>query len=116
MSDKPHLVVLHDHLAEIKCHVHGYHNIPAKRWNYNGDPVCPSFSPSVREYESGPGIPTGTVTRCHYSIVDGMIEYHADNSHAFAGQKVPMLPFTAAEVAEEHWVARQFAIDEEEAK
>ncbi len=50
MSDKPHLVVLHGHLAEIKCHVHWYHNIPAERWHYNNDPLCPTFSPSVREF------------------------------------------------------------------
>lgn len=115
MSDKPHLALLHDgHLAEIKCHVHGYHNIPAKQWKYNGDPLCPTFSPSVREFESGPDIQPGTVTRCHYSIADGVIEYHGDNTHAFAGQKLPMLPFTDAEVANEQWVIRQFAIDEKE--
>ena len=101
----PQLAILHDeHLVEIKCHAHGWHNIPAKRWNFNGNLECPTFSPSVRELAGTPG---EQVTRCHFTVTNGKITYHDDNHHEFKGQTLDLLPFTEAEIAEKNWVTRQ---------
>jgi hypothetical protein len=97
------LVILHDSLAEIKCHKHGWHNIPAERWHFNGNLEKPTFSPSVRELESG----EGSVTRCHYTVTEGRITYHEDNAHEFAGQTLDMIPFAEHELLREDWVTRQ---------
>lgn len=97
------LVILHDSLAEIKCHKHGWHNINAERWNFNGNFEKPTFSPSVREFESC----GGGITRCHYTVTDGKIHYHEDNSHEFAGQTLDMIPFSEYELQREDWVTRQ---------
>jgi hypothetical protein len=99
------LVLLHDDLAEVKCHAHGWHNIPANRWHYDGNAECPTFSPSVRELQGQPGV--DQKTRCHFTITKGMIEYHGDNSHEFAGQTLPLLPFSAGEIDRSDWVISQ---------
>lgn len=104
----PILVILHnDDLAEIKCHKHGWHNIPAKRWNFDGNLECPTFSPSVREFEYDPKQHEQHKTRCHYTVTKGKIKYHDDNTHEFAGQTLDMIPFTDAEIGCKDWVTRQ---------
>lgn len=100
------LVLLHDDsLAEVKCHIHGWHNIPAKQWHYDGNAECPSFSPSVNELKGQPG--PDQQTRCHFSISKGQITYHDNDKKQLEGQTVPMLAFTDDEVKCSEWVQRQ---------
>lgn len=96
-----------DGLVEIKCHKHGWHNVPANRWHFNGSLEKPTLSPSVREFEYDPAQHEQHKTRCHFTITDGKIEYHGDNDHEFKGQKLDLLSFSEAEIARNDWVTRQ---------
>lgn len=78
------------------------------RWQFDGNLVAPTFSPSVRissghyvdgqagkecwcTYEARLGEPAPFhCSRCHYFIRAGRIEYCADSTHALAGQTVPL--------------------------
>lgn len=56
-------------------------------WIFNGNVKKPSFSPSLRRVNEDGG------HECHLSLVEGVIEYHEDCSHPFAGQKIPLRPY-----------------------
>lgn len=78
------------------------------RWGYNGDPVRPTFTPSLlvrgnkltldesgrwnggweRDAE-GKLIPT----TCHSFVTDGQIQFLGDCTHALAGQTLPIPNF-----------------------
>ena len=66
------------------------HSVPLPRWQWNGDMERPTISPSVLHFNT---YPEGgrRVTRCHYFVRDGRIEFCADSPHALAGQTVDML-------------------------
>lgn len=84
------------------------HGINASKWNWNGNAEKPTFSPSVL-VTSGHYMTehtgdcwctyterTGNTTnfkchRCHSFVIDGMIQFLGDCSHALAGQTV-LLP------------------------
>lgn len=66
------------------------HSIPLPRWQWNGDRERQTISPSVLHFNVGKD--GQRITRCHYFIRDGRIEYCADSPHALAGQAVEMLP------------------------
>ena len=77
-----------------RCYcVAGWHTLmvdreePGRNWEYNGDPYCPTFHPSVlaRGDLRGPFV-------CHSFVRVGMIEFLPDCTHEFAGQTLPMLP------------------------
>lgn len=66
------------------------------QWRYNGNPVAPTFEPSMRitwpQYRTdtdGTRHEIGT-RQCHYIITDGVINFCADSTHAMAGQQVHM--------------------------
>ena len=68
---------------------------PDPRWGYNGDPVRPPFTPSVKvEYDgSDAGQDQGDGHRappavCHSFVVDGRIQFLGDCTHKLAGQTV----------------------------
>lgn len=84
----------------IGCVACKWHQIPKRRepgstWNYNGNPECPTFTPSVNECinptESPHHNPRVPMRRCHYIITNGMIAYCGDCTHEYAGKTVPMI-------------------------
>jgi hypothetical protein len=86
------------------------HIVNCKTWNWNGDVLKPTFSPSVLvtagHYMSewqGPecwcnylerypnNAPTSfKCVRCHSFVKDGQIEFLGDCSHKLAGKTVPL--------------------------
>lgn len=62
-------------------------NIPS--WDFNGDLVRPTLSPSVNAWRD---YPTGT-KRCHHYVRDGKIEFLSDCTHALRGQTVALPPY-----------------------
>lgn len=71
-------------------------NVPRDgRWGYNGDPECPTFTPSVNASHQDPG---GGTHRNHYVVTAGMIHYCSDCTHELAGQTLPLVAFTDIEV------------------
>ena len=66
-------------------------------WQWNGDAVRPTLSPSVlaRPHAVSFDESGGNRTyqpRCHSFVRDGRIEYLADSDHELAGQTVDMVP------------------------
>jgi hypothetical protein len=77
-------------------------------WGYNGDPLRPTFTPSVMatdgHHQAGHVGPecwcnyqtrTGRVAPfkcgvCHSFVTDGQIQFLSDCTHALAGQTVPL--------------------------
>jgi hypothetical protein len=65
-------------------------------WDWNGDLVNPTLSPSIRvTYPANPDaleqFKEWRIERCCHSFVrDGKIEYCADSTHALAGQTVEL--------------------------
>ena len=82
----------------FKCHAHGTHLVEALRWHFNNNLDKPTISASVRHYAMR--LPGSTVdrTHCHYSIADGVIQYHGDCPHAFADKTLELLDFTEDEI------------------
>lgn len=73
------------------------HSVPAERWNFNGDVIRPTLSPSVRHYYTRP---TGEeITTCHYFVRDGRIEFCNDSRHSLAGQTVDLPDIDPSEYA-----------------
>lgn len=65
---------------------HEHLNPHRASWDWNGDLVKPTFSPSILVHASE------RQPRCHSFVRDGMIEYLTDSSHKLAGQTVPLPP------------------------
>lgn len=66
------------------------------RWQYNGDPDCPTFTPSLLNrtgravdptHEPAPDDPPEI---CHLFLTDGKLHYCSDSTHALAGQVVDL--------------------------
>lgn len=55
-------------------------------WEFNGDDIKPTFSPSLLMQGGKDDI------YCHLYVRDGMIEYLSDCKHSFAGETVRMIP------------------------
>ncbi len=51
-------------------------------WNWNGDLVEPTVSPSI--------VVTVELSRCHFFIKKGQLEFLEDCTHEFAGKTVAM--------------------------
>lgn len=66
--------------------ISGGHGEPV--WDWNGDLMKPTFSPSLLVYNRG----TGSGTACHLFVREGKIEYCSDCPHVLAGKTVPMVP------------------------
>lgn len=56
-----------------------------KKWKLSGTDEKPTIEPSV--------LATGTNTRCHVVIVDGVLNFQSDCNHSLANQQVPMCEF-----------------------
>jgi hypothetical protein len=67
-----------------------YPNAPV--WQWDGDMVRPTVSPSILVQYDGADAGTGGAPsrRCHLFVRGGSIEYCSDSTHALAGQTVPM--------------------------
>lgn len=75
------------------------------RWDFNGDLVRPTVSPSLLVryphpvgYSNDNPAPMGydgpmTEDICHSFIRDGQIQYLSDCTHHLAGQTIPLRPF-----------------------
>lgn len=66
-------------------------------WSFNGDIHSPSFDPSVKITYNGADADTmrdgdrrAPSACCHYFLHKGVLEFCADSTHEFAGQKVPL--------------------------
>ncbi|MGB3290916.1 MAG: DUF6527 family protein [Burkholderiaceae bacterium] len=78
-----------------------YHSIaigsgPGPRWDYNGNPEKPTFTPSVKvTYPANPDADDDfkewrTERVCHSFVRDGRIQFLGDCTHALAGQTVDL--------------------------
>lgn len=68
-------------------HTHAVNSHPnGPRWDYNGDAVRPTFSPSLLVTYERPG----ATDRCHSFVRSGNIQFLGDSTHALAGQTVPL--------------------------
>lgn len=55
-------------------------------WNYNGNHILPTFSPSLKVNRPGGGL-------CHFNVWDGWIYYDGDSTHSLAKQSVELPEF-----------------------
>lgn len=91
-----------------EVHVVQHGQGPGPRWVWNGDPIHPTFTPSVlvtgvkrltdeqhAAWRRGEGLPEPVPSRCHTFVTDGRINYLSDCSHELAGQIVDMVPMPA---------------------
>lgn len=63
------------------------HTMP---WSWNGNIERPTITPSLKISEcSEKGEPIRVI--CHLNVTDGMLVYHIDSSHEFAGKTIPMV-------------------------
>ena len=71
---------------------HAFNTDKSKRpaWDFNGDLVHPTISPSLLIRW---GRPTKGDRVCHSFIRDGQIQFLADCTHALAGKTVPLEPY-----------------------
>jgi len=60
------------------------------RWGYNGNPVKPTFTPSVLVTYNGSdaGMDGAPHAVCHSFVTDGRIQFLGDCTHHLAGQTV----------------------------
>lgn len=65
------------------------------RWDYNGNPEAPTFTPSVLVTYNGrdAGTDGAPPAVCHSFVTDGRIQYLGDCTHALAGQTVDLPDF-----------------------
>lgn len=73
---------------------------PGPRWGYNGDPLRPTFSPSLlvtyNGADAGQNRGDGRLAPpavCHSFVADGRIQFLSDCTHALAGQTVDIPQF-----------------------
>lgn len=79
-------------------HTHSVNTAPnGPRWTYNGDPVRPTFGPSilVTAHWSASN-PTEKDDVCHSFVRAGRIEFLGDCTHVLAGQTVDLPPWPYA--------------------
>jgi hypothetical protein len=67
-------------------------NTGALRWDYNGNPDSPTFSPSILVTYGGSDAGDGRAPPkvCHSFVRDGMIQFLGDCTHKLAKQTVPI--------------------------
>ena len=65
-------------------------------WAFDGNVMCPTFSPSVL-IKTGAAVQPGFVREegdppevCHYFLIGGILQFCGDSTHALAGQHVPL--------------------------
>ena len=72
-------------------------NTSGPRWNYNGNPDKPTFSPSILVTYDGvdAGHNDAPPARCHSFVTDGRIQFLGDCTHKLAGQtvEIPEWPY-----------------------
>lgn len=67
-------------------HVYATHASATVRWQFDGDVVAPSFSPSMlRRKRLG-----AAESVCHYSITRGRVHFYGDCTHPLRGQTVDL--------------------------
>lgn len=88
-----------------KCPACGWHSIPVKiggksdqYWEWNGDLIKPTISPSVKHFHNGYPIEDIPPFCCHYFLKNGVIEFCGDCTHNLSGQKIPLESYTEAEL------------------
>lgn len=57
-----------------------------KRWQYNGNPDSPTFSPSI--LVNGNTVLSPGMHRCHFYVREGTIAYLSDCTHHLAGKTI----------------------------
>ena len=67
------------------------------RWTYNGDPVRPTFTPSILVTTRwSANDPDEKDEICHSFVTDGHIQFLGDCTHVLAGQTVALEPWPYA--------------------
>jgi hypothetical protein len=69
--------------------------LKAHNWEFNGNPIKPSFAPSMRIFTPAhqrDGVNYPEETRCHYYVTDGEIRFQPDCRHALSGETRPLEP------------------------
>ena len=83
-------VPTYEHYCPACGHMHGFAvEKPFHKgdiWTFNGNGDIPTFSPSMN-IGIGP-YPDGHMTRCHYFLTEGRIQYLNDCTHDLVGQTV----------------------------
>jgi hypothetical protein len=69
-------------------HGHVFYVRGALTWTFNGNEEKPTFDPSL--LNTCPNHHDPTQRRCHLNLVNGELRYHADSTHAYAGNVVPL--------------------------
>lgn len=67
------------------CDTH--HRIRLGAWEYNGDPIRPTFRPSIMVTYSGA---YGVDGVCHSFVTDGQIMYLVDSFHKLRGHTIEL--------------------------
>lgn len=87
----------------VRCKACHQHFIQTPRWSFNGDMEKPTFSPSVSETCNAEDHPSyrkeAATSRCHFTITNGMIQYHGDCTHDLKGQTLPLEAWTEEQIA-----------------
>lgn len=93
------VVLIHEHNGKKSFHMRcpgcADVHVVNESWEFNGDTVKPSFSPSILVTRTPTIIVEGgpVATRCHSFLTDGVWNYLGDCSHDMAGQSVPAVPW-----------------------
>ncbi len=69
------------------------------RWQYNGNPDAPTFTPSILvtcDYPSSDGAAESFHFVCHSFVTNGKIQFLSDSTHKLSGQTVdiPEWPYS----------------------
>ena len=67
------------------------HSYDPSRWQWNGDKIRPTFTPSMLVNRDDPK------SRCHSYITNGMMQFLPDCFHELKNQTVALRPFTIEE-------------------
>lgn len=72
--------------------VHCVNDASGPQWSYNGDPVRPTFAPSILVTMPM----SGRREICHSYVTNGRIRFLPDSTHALAGKTVDLPPWPYA--------------------
>jgi len=79
---------------EIRCpacdepHIFHTGRAPRPRWEFDGNMEKPTFTPSLKLHHDGNEHMKPFC--CHTNVINGMIQYHGDCTHAMAGQTIEL--------------------------
>ncbi len=75
----------------VGCKRQHTYSVHAKGWQFNGNILSPSFTPSLLNTTIGED--NKVTARCHLFVTDGKIVYCGDCTHELSGQTVDLVDF-----------------------